>query len=86
MWLTICNSPLLHGSVAVPSPQGIGQVLVTEPAMNMMMRDQFANYVVQRMIECAPGPLQSRLFSIVDSQRESLRYGVWRGHVVLRLG
>jgi hypothetical protein len=59
--------------VAVPSPQGIGQVLVTEPAMNMMMRDQFANYVVQRMIECAPAPLQSKLFGIVDTQRESLR-------------
>lgn len=69
--LCTCSSRVT--SVAVPSPQGIGQVLVSEPALNMMMRDQYANYVVQRMVECAPVPLQHRLFEIIDGQRESLR-------------
>jgi hypothetical protein len=67
------SPPLFSPSVAVPSPQGIGQVLISEPALNMMMRDQYANYVVQRMVECAPVPLQHRLFEIIESQRDQLR-------------
>lgn len=48
-------------------------MLISEPALTMMMRDQYANYVVQRMVECAPGALQTRLFEIIDSQRDTLR-------------
>eukprot|EP00051_Salpingoeca_urceolata_P025131 m.446183 g.446183 ORF g.446183 m.446183 type:complete len:894 (-) comp20307_c5_seq6:127-2808(-) len=40
-------------SVPMPSPDGIGQTLVPTPALHIMMRDQYANYVVQRMLDLA---------------------------------
>jgi hypothetical protein len=41
----------LPSSVAVPSPTGAGQTIVATPALLIMMRDQFANYVVQKMLD-----------------------------------
>lgn len=40
-------------SVTVPSPDGIGQTLVPTEALMIMMKDQFANYVLQKMIDLA---------------------------------
>ena len=60
-------------SVAMPSPNGIGQTLVQEPALNIMMRDQFANYVVQKMIEHAPEKQRDMLVNHIRPQTASLR-------------
>lgn len=63
----------------MPSANGIGQQLVPTMALNIMMRDQYANYVVQTMIEKASDAQRRKLILKIRPQTDTLRLGAeWR--------
>jgi len=56
-----------------------------EPPLFVMMRDRYANYIVQRMIELARGPLRDELQTRLESQVELLKTFTYGKHIVSAL-
>jgi pumilio RNA-binding family len=61
-------------SVPVPSASGIGHAIVPTPALLIMMRDQFANYVVQKMLDVAGEARRRDLVAHIRPHAAILRY------------
>ena len=57
----------------VPAPNGIGQTIVPTPALLVMIRDQFANYVAQKMLDLANDEQRRDIVTLIRPHMASLR-------------
>lgn len=72
-------------NVPVPSPSGIGQTLVPTTALNIMMRDQYANYVVQKMIDLVTDEQRDLLVTKIKPHTAMLRNYTYGKHIIAKL-
>eukprot|EP00050_Salpingoeca_kvevrii_P006129 m.287605 g.287605 ORF g.287605 m.287605 type:complete len:774 (+) comp11814_c0_seq1:58-2379(+) len=72
-------------NVPVPSPNGIGQTLEPTPALLIMMRDQYANYVVQKMIDLAADDQRRELVLLIRPQTAMLRNYTYGKHIIAKI-
>eukprot|EP00759_Apiculatamorpha_spiralis_P047459 PhF_6_TR43133/c2_g1_i1/m.65987/K17943/PUM; pumilio RNA-binding family len=66
-------------AVTLPAPGESCSVLVA------MMRDQYANYVVQKLLDCSPASNQARLVEHIRPHVNTLRRYPYGKHIIARL-
>ena len=69
----------------MPSTNGIGQTLVPTPALMIMMRDQFANYVVQKMVDLANDEQRNELVKRIRPHLQILRNFTYGKHIISKI-
>ena len=72
-------------NVAMPSQNGIGQTLVPTVALQIMIRDQYGNFVVQKMIDLADAEQLQMLVAEIKPHSATLRSFQFGKHIINKL-
>lgn len=79
----VCKQTTNVGVPALETPGSTRFLKAT--ALDIMIRDQFANYVIQRMLTVGVPAERSRLISLIAPQLEDLRAFPYGKHIVAKI-